>query len=1257
MAEAVGLALGVAALYSACVDVFDVVVSAKDCSKEHEELSALLGLQRLRFEFWGESVGLPSGRFDHEPTIPYNTHLDLPQVRPDVERALENIRQLLDSVAAIDGKYGVTPGMVSDEGLTTLRGTRIFQKSFERLKSRVRKGQKQKSTRRTTIWALRDATKFKDTITRLTAFLDGLHQVTTSLGLVQQRFEALRVHEAINTITNEEDLDLLIEAASHHSSSSIHRTVSDAASKRLSMVTVSMVDAERATHPRSNASTYSFYTAKTKPSEHVLETLDEMDIDDSVSDKIMNTRSCAECEDSMIPCSTAEGTKACSNCIETHKQCSFDLDGTVSFGSDMDTSDDLSTPASSRFTPQHERWLAETIARSRSAPRLLSFKTGDANHGDAVSEINDSDLYYWIDNGPKLVVQAHNSTSVAKRMFHELKLIRKAHVPFVSATPVADDLGRILASIEGPPDTAYEGGIFWILVTASQKNPPGAPTLRFHTKIYHPNIDPRTGVLCADYEQKWSPSKVPPSLRGHFAESTALWSQRTSPDMWSLLALLVAICGLLASPNVQDPLVPEIAQKYVEDPEGFYEAAKMWTQRYASSPNKPDEESLRFLDGDGISGPAGSESSSEMVHMDCDSEVRNNPAPIQEYWRWKYADKVITNSVEFPASSSSSRDRVQSETSTDSERLLKTIEDIVDSFLHYDAQQNCRLRQAIGDRLSDIEQWRMVRELRLELEKGLFRRDPNMPLTIISSPRPMAESDIRIQIAGRVPFIKQENNPQYFTYVGLLKRSFNEKRKHASWRHTKTSSKSGKPRSSSVQRASWGSSVNGNRASCSALRWQKKRKVSSSTTRYVSVELHKADNKDKEGYYDFSSDDTTDTKHKGGYYNFSSDDTTDTIHKGGYYDCSSDDMTDTEAITEPKSIVQSYHYRPNYQYSSRHPRLQQNPYRHGASSGDYSHQYGEYYTNPKSDYRTHLPYSRSPTPPTYGSAAHVHREDPEYDFVMHNGKVRQKPKQVEEASYEATPRRRRNSSSTPPPRPKSKKAIAPPPKVVATEADVRRHRIPLGYSIRNWDPSEEPIMLLGSVFDANSLGKWIYDWTVYHHGPATPITDMAGELWLLLLQLAGKVKRAEECMPRIHAIENREMVDDFIESGERLMERLKRLLKSCETPMLKAGKKSGKDSAQLDENAGTEFVDTIFGQDRQLEATEKFMSSTRLWNLRFDANCEDILRRSGQGPSYSKGSHSEDKGPSYEKDNAIEDAIVLLPVAIRTAFGLEDIPE
>jgi hypothetical protein len=178
----------------------------------------------------------------------------------------------------------------------------------------------------------------------------------------------------------------------------------------------------------------------------------------------------------------------------------------------------------------------------------------------------------------------------------------------------------------------------------------------------------------------------------------------------------------------------------------------------------------------------------------------------------------------------------------------------------------------------------------------------------------------------------------------------------------------------------------------------------------------------------------------------------------------------------------------------------------------------------------------------------------------------------------------------------------------ATEADAIREGIPAGYSIKNWDPTESPILLLGSVFDANSLGKWIYDWTVFHHGASTPMADVAGDLWLLLIKLADKMKRADECISRIKGVESREMVHDFLESGDRLWIRLKTLLKACEAFMWKAAKRENK-GISMGKQAGCEFVKSIFGRDRELETTEKLMNSIRLWNMRFDANIEDILRR------------------------------------------------
>ncbi|EMF09529.1 uncharacterized protein SEPMUDRAFT_151509 [Sphaerulina musiva SO2202] len=212
------------------------------------------------------------------------------------------------------------------------------------------------------------------------------------------------------------------------------------------------------------------------------------------------------------------------------------------------------------------------------------------------------------------------------------------------------------------------------------------------------------------------------------------------------------------------------------------------------------------------------------------------------------------------------------------------------------------------------------------------------------------------------------------------------------------------------------------------------------------------------------------------------------------------------------------------------------------------------------------------------------------------------------------PRRASHTSKpthAPPPR-RPSTATKPPPK--ATEEDARRAGIPAGYSYKNWDPTEEPILLLGSVFDANSLGKWIYDWTVFFYGPATPMSEVAGEMWLLLIQLAHKVRRAEEIMPRIRAQTSRDLVEDFLESGERLWQRFNKLLKICENYMWKAAKKESGNAKNITmgKSSGSEFVETIFGRDRELQRTEKLMTGMRLWSMRFDANCEEILRNPGK---------------------------------------------
>ncbi|KAJ4120293.1 hypothetical protein NW760_007447 [Fusarium oxysporum] len=176
---------------------------------------------------------------------------------------------------------------------------------------------------------------------------------------------------------------------------------------------------------------------------------------------------------------------------------------------------------------------------------------------------------------------------------------------------------------------------------------------------------------------------------------------------------------------------------------------------------------------------------------------------------------------------------------------------------------------------------------------------------------------------------------------------------------------------------------------------------------------------------------------------------------------------------------------------------------------------------------------------------------------------------------------------------------------------MKKHGISASSSLKHWDPEEEPVLLFGSVFDANSIGKWIYDWTVHIYGPGTPVPEIAGDLWLLLIQLAGKTKRANETVIKIRNIEKRELVECFVEGGERLAGKFQSLLKLCEGHVLKARKYRrlvDKSIPKFGEKEATELVEMLFSPNHEFEKMAKFMQGARLFNLRFDANCEEIFR-------------------------------------------------
>ncbi|KAG8227701.1 hypothetical protein J437_LFUL007983, partial [Ladona fulva] len=125
-----------------------------------------------------------------------------------------------------------------------------------------------------------------------------------------------------------------------------------------------------------------------------------------------------------------------------------------------------------------------------------------------------------------------------------------------SAGPVGDDLFHWQATIMGPPDSPYQGGVFFLTIHFPTDYPFKPPKVAFTTRIYHPNIN-SNGSICLDIlRSQWSPALT-------------------------ISKVLLSICSLLCDPNPDDPLVPEIARIYKTDREKYNELAREWTRKYA----------------------------------------------------------------------------------------------------------------------------------------------------------------------------------------------------------------------------------------------------------------------------------------------------------------------------------------------------------------------------------------------------------------------------------------------------------------------------------------------------------------------------------------------------------------------------------------------------------------------------------------------------------------------------------------------------
>mmetsp|Transcript_47278 Transcript_47278/g.107225 ORF Transcript_47278/g.107225 Transcript_47278/m.107225 type:complete len:154 (+) Transcript_47278:128-589(+) len=144
------------------------------------------------------------------------------------------------------------------------------------------------------------------------------------------------------------------------------------------------------------------------------------------------------------------------------------------------------------------------------------------------------------------------------RLVQELREISKNPDPDITLEMIGDTIEDWDATVRGPKDSPYEGGVFKLRLTCSTNYPMSPPKVSFITKIFHPNVIFHDGEICLDIlKTDWSPA-------------------------WTLQYVCRAVIALMMDPNADSPLNCDAGNLIRSgDVRGFRSMARMYTVEHA----------------------------------------------------------------------------------------------------------------------------------------------------------------------------------------------------------------------------------------------------------------------------------------------------------------------------------------------------------------------------------------------------------------------------------------------------------------------------------------------------------------------------------------------------------------------------------------------------------------------------------------------------------------------------------------------------